>query len=476
VTQTIMVGLYDYRIVGLSIFISMLGAFATLELADRRNGARGKARLAWLIGGAVASGIGTWAMHYTAMLALTLPVPVLYYWPTALLSYCPAFVTAAVALLLVGQPPIRFKAALAGSIFMGGGIAGLHYTGMAAMRFRGMHHYFPPLVILSVLVPMLLSFFPLQPPFLFRQGARRRRLRTVGTVLLLGSANPAMHFLGMAATRFMRSDVAPDFASTVEVSALGISGFAGVSAMVLGVALVTAVVDRLRQSRERLRALAARLQSIRESEQARIARDLHDELGQMLTALKIELRALEKTIGVCDPENRHGGLDRAVALSAMVDETLATVQRIAVELRPEALDRLGLVPALRQEVRRFEERTGIKAEAQLPDSVPQPRPEIATALFRICKEVLTNVYRHAGATKVVLSLGVVADWLVLQVKDDGRGFDPGSMAASQALGLLGMVERAMALGGDVRFESERGRGTIVTASIPLDDVASGGGP
>jgi signal transduction histidine kinase len=138
----------------------------------------------------------------------------------------------------------------------------------------------------------------------------------------------------------------------------------------------------LRQSRERLRALAARLQSIRESEQARIARDLHDELGQMLTA------------------------------------------RIAAELRPEALDRLGLVPALREEVRRFEERTGIKTEAQLHDSVPEPKPE---------------------------------------------------MAPSQALGLLGMVERAMALGGDVRFESERGRGTVVTASIPLDVAASRGG-
>jgi signal transduction histidine kinase len=472
-TETAMVGAYDHRIAALSICLSLLGAFAALNLAERTKGAHGKARLAWLIGGGLASGFGTWTMHYTAMLAFQLPVPVSYHWPTVLASSLPAFASAAVALLLVGRR-LRLGAALAGSILVGFGIAGLHYTGMAAMRFQGMHHYSTPLVLLSLLAPMLLSFIPLQPPFLFRQGVSRPRLRRVASVLLLGSANPSLHFIGMAATSFMGSDASPDFTATVSVTALSGGGILGLTTMVLVVALLTTLVDRVRQSRESLRALAARLQSIREEEQARIARDLHDDLGQQLTALRIELWALEQAASVIDPDNHHGALDRAVAAAAIVDELLALVQRITLELRPSALDQLGLVPALRQEVRRFEERTGIRTETQLPEPMPQFSSDAATALFRICREALTNVSRHAGAGKVVVRLDVSPDQIVLRVEDDGRGFAAGSTRSPRSLGLLGMVERARSLGGEVRFQRARERGTAVIASIPREGNAGPG--
>jgi len=241
----------------------------------------------------------------------------------------------------------------------------------------------------------------------------------------------------------------------------------GITSASLNVTEPRRAEERLRESRRELRALAGRLHSIREKEQTRIARDLHDELGQLLTALKMHLRSLETKIGSIDPDNTQGVLDRAVAASDLVDETLTTVRRIALELRPGALDRLGLVPALRQEIRRFHERTGIPCEATFPEQLPELRPELATALYRIWQEAMTNVHRHAGASRVAVRLDVVSDRLKLEVEDDGRGFDLATVANPHALGLLGMVERAEALEGEVDFRRGEGRGTVVTASIPL---------
>jgi len=232
--------------------------------------------------------------------------------------------------------------------------------------------------------------------------------------------------------------------------------------------------EGLRESRKELRALTARLQSIREEEQSRIARDLHDELGQILTALKMGLRSLEATVGSIDPQNVNGVLDRVVAASEMVDQTLTTIRRIATELRPGSLDRLGLVPALRQEIRRFESRAGIRCEASLPDQIPELNPDVATALYRICQEALTNVHRHATASRVRVTLQIDSGSITLHVEDDGRGFEHVVPGSPQALGLLGMVERAAGLDGHVHFRPADGHGTVVTASIPLAGRRPGG--
>jgi signal transduction histidine kinase len=214
---------------------------------------------------------------------------------------------------------------------------------------------------------------------------------------------------------------------------------------------------------ERLRALFARLQSIREEERTRIARDLHDELGQLLTALKFQLCSLEKKAG----RNGNGILKPLVASSSLIDQTLATVRRIAFELRPSSLDQLGLVPTLREEIRRFEGRTGIRCKARLPEQLPDLGPERMTALYRIFQEALTNVSRHAGASQVAVRLEVSPCRITLECEDDGRGFDASFADNPRTLGLAGMVERARALQGEVRFQRGTDRGTIVTASIPL---------
>jgi PAS domain S-box-containing protein len=248
----------------------------------------------------------------------------------------------------------------------------------------------------------------------------------------------------------------------------------GVTSASLNVSERRRAEERVRESREELRALTARLQSIREEEQARIARDLHDELGQLLTALKMGLRSLEATVGTVDPQNASGVLDRVVAASEMVDQTLSTIRRIATELRPGSLDRLGLVPALRQEIRNFEERTGIPCEASLPEQLPELDPSVATALYRICQEAMTNVHRHATASRVAIRLQMDSSAITLQVEDDGRGFEPTVAGSPQALGLLGMVERAEGLEGHVYFQRADGRrGTLVTASIPVGDAQAG---
>jgi len=249
----------------------------------------------------------------------------------------------------------------------------------------------------------------------------------------------------------------------------------GITCASLNVTASKRAEERVRRSEEELRALAGRLQSIREEEQTRIARDLHDELGQALTALKMQLRSLETRTSDIDPENVHGVLDRVVAASELIDETLATVRRIATELRPGSLDRLGLVPTVRQELRRFELRTGIRCEASLPEHLPELKPEMATALYRIWQEAMTNVQRHSKASRVAVRIGIASGRITLQVEDDGQGFDPVAISSPHALGLLGMVERAKVLDGHVHFQRGAAGGTVVTASIPIAEVVAAAG-
>jgi NO-binding membrane sensor protein with MHYT domain len=218
VAAAMMADSYDLRFVALSILISMLGAYAALELAERIAAARGQARAWWEIGGGTASALGTWSMHYTGMLAFSLPVVVLYDWPTVAFSFVPAFFTAVVALSVVNLWNIRWRRALVGSFLIGGGIAALHYIAMAAMRFDGMCRYSPALVTVSVILPMVLSLMALELRFLFRHEATAPRLRKAASILLLGAANPAMHYTGMAATTFSRAHEAPDFSHAVSIS------------------------------------------------------------------------------------------------------------------------------------------------------------------------------------------------------------------------------------------------------------------
>ncbi len=206
----VMVVSYDYRLVALSVFIAMLASYAALDLAGRVTSARGGVRLLWLSGGATAMGIGIWSMHYIGMLAFRLPIPVQYDWPTVLLSLLAAILASAVALFVVSRHKMGLFRALAGSLFMGGGIAAMHYIGMAAMRLPAMCRYSPALLTLSVVLAIVISFVALWLTFYFRGETTAWGWRKTLSALVMGAAIPVMHYTGMAAASFTPSLLAPE--------------------------------------------------------------------------------------------------------------------------------------------------------------------------------------------------------------------------------------------------------------------------
>jgi PAS domain S-box-containing protein len=239
-----MVGSYDYGLVALSVVIAIFASYAALDLAGRTTEARGGVRLSWLIGGASAMGVGIWSMHYIGMLAFRLPVPVLYDWPTVLLSLLAAVFAAAVALFVVSRQRMGWLQALAGSVIMGSGIATMHYTGMAAMRLPAMCSYDPRLLTLSVVFAIVISLVALWLTFRFREDRKATGWRKTASAIVMGAAIPVMHYTGMAAAQFTPSTVIPDTSHAVSTSTLSIAGVSAVTLLVLSVAVLSSAVGR----------------------------------------------------------------------------------------------------------------------------------------------------------------------------------------------------------------------------------------
>jgi signal transduction histidine kinase len=228
-----------------------------------------------------------------------------------------------------------------------------------------------------------------------------------------------------------------------------------------------------RRSLGALRELAARAQSVREEERAQIAREIHDELGQALTGLKMDVTWLARRL------KRNGSqgslLKKAEGMVGLIEEAIQRLRRIAAQLRPGVLDDLGLVAAVEWQIHEFQARTGIPCRVLAsPLDIPLDQDR-STAMFRILQEALTNVARHAGATSVSVRLREKAGDLILEVKDSGRGITRGEISSPRSLGILGMRERALILGGEVRFRGAPGKGTTVTVRMPLGVTAAGGG-
>lgn len=220
----------------------------------------------------------------------------------------------------------------------------------------------------------------------------------------------------------------------------------------------------LADSRARLRELAAHLESVREEEKARIAREVHDELGQVLTVLKLETAMCELAFA-----GRVEGLDeRLDSMKRLIAQLFQLVRDVATALRPPILD-AGIASAIEWQVRRFEARTQIPCLVEVPDSLPPLSDAKAIGLFRILQEALTNVMRHASAQSVQVYLRVEAGELCLCVIDDGRGFVTEPRKAGQSFGLVGMQERVFMLGGRLQIDSQPGEGTTLLAYVALDE-------
>jgi diguanylate cyclase (GGDEF)-like protein/PAS domain S-box-containing protein len=263
--ELVMVGSYDYHLVALSVAIAVLASYAALDFAGRVTSAKGGIRFLWLIGGAVAMGIGIWSMHYIGMLAFRLPVPVRYDWPTVLVSLLAALFASAIALFVVSREKMGFIPAIVGSVFMGSAIAGMHYIGMAAMRLPAMCHFSLSIVMISVALAIVISLVALWLTFNLRGETRSGGWRKILSAVVMGAAIPLMHYTGMAAATFTVSDVALDLSHAVSVSALGTVGIAALTIMILGIAVLTSAYDRLlREPRTmRTRVLSVRIRALR---------------------------------------------------------------------------------------------------------------------------------------------------------------------------------------------------------------------
>jgi signal transduction histidine kinase len=224
------------------------------------------------------------------------------------------------------------------------------------------------------------------------------------------------------------------------------------------------------QDRERLRSLSAYVQTLREEERTRIAREIHDELGQLLTGIKMEVRLIENRLADRDDRSLNPIIDRLVEASEMVDATITSIQRISAGLRPSTLDDLGLATALREEAALFSERSGIHCTITIEGTLGELPPEVVTNTFRIFQEALTNVARHAEARHITSRIAVCDGGLILEIHDDGKGIDLDDLQdlhASGSLGLIGMLERAESMQGKIEFRRELEQGTSVILTIPL---------
>ena len=219
--------------------------------------------------------------------------------------------------------------------------------------------------------------------------------------------------------------------------------------------------EQVRSSREQLRNLSAYLQSMREEERTNIAREIHDELGQVLTALKMDASWLGSKY------REYGPIaEKTKSMADLIDATIRTVKRICTELRPGVLDDLGLIAAIEWQAEEFQKRTGIQCDVSFDPGDIAVDGERSTAIFRILQEALTNVIRHAEATRVQVHLERKDNHVLLRVEDNGKGIGKDRVSDPRSFGLIGIRERARFLGGEVRIEGSASRGTVVTVSLP----------
>ena len=264
--------------------------------------------------------------------------------------------------------------------------------------------------------------------------------------------------------RHFRKDGTSFLAETASVKFKTASGDEQTNTIIRDITERKRAEEDLNESYQQIRRLTAYLQKVREEERADIARDIHDELGQQLTVMKMDLSWMKKKIIAGEVERIP---DKVNELQKLLDGTVASVRRIATDLRPSLLDDIGLIAAMEWEADIFAKRTGIKINLIKPDSPVLVPDEFATGLFRILQESLTNITRHAAATQVDIHLKNQNNEFILYIEDNGNGFDINSVASKKTLGLLGMKERSAMMQGVFTINSQPAKGTKLEVRVPL---------
>ena len=572
---------HDPSLVALSFLVSIVAAYASRALFRRVGDARGREWLAWLAGAAVVDGVGTWSMHYTGKLALRLPVPVQFDWRLVVLSYLVSVVGPATALAIIGHRRIiSWRRAVAAGSCLGLGISGLHFTAMAAMRLPGLDDRYdsPVLVALSIVLAIVISSIALWMTFRAPR-SHPCLVRRHASAMFRGLANPVMHYTAMAAVVFLPSTEARASSHAVSIASLGILGISVVPVMVLIVALLTTMIDRLRtrgalldelfegapqavalisaddrvvrvnreftrlfgytaeealerrvdelivprESREEYqrhadlahrqrvewedvrrrkdgtrvpvsiirvpvslpggeveiyaifaditqrrmaeeaeRTFLHRSIDVQEAERQRVSRELHDEIGQVLTSARLLL-------GLAHRLPSDQATARVVEAQSALDGLIEQVRNLALDLRPAMLDDFGLEAALAWLSGRLTAQTGMRISRQESGLVGRRfRPEVEIAAYRIIQEGLTNVARHARVSEVTVRVRVSGETLLVEIEDRGVGFDAEkAQSSAQTVGLAGMRHRASNVGGRLTIETSVGEGTRITAEVPL---------
>ncbi len=229
--------------------------------------------------------------------------------------------------------------------------------------------------------------------------------------------------------------------------------------------------DQLRENEKQLRALAAHLQAAREEERTRIARELHDEFSQMLTAVRLDLTILNRMISksALEPLSRLSLLEKIASISDLLESTIKSIRKVITQLRPSVLDELGLLTAIQWQAQEFETRTNIRCRISRIQHNIKLDQEKSTAIFRIYQEALTNVAKHSAATSVTASLPVIESELVLEIADNGKGIGKSKVKDPTSTGIMGIRERVIALGGRFEIESEIDKGTKLIVAIPYNN-------
>ncbi len=268
---------------------------------------------------------------------------------------------------------------------------------------------------------------------------------------------------GKSVTREYHSEKTGKIYETFETPLRNRNGSVSLLVIVHDVTERKTAEDELRISRERMRALSVHLQRAREEERTAISREIHDELGQVLATVQLGVTSL------ADDYHDHRHLvDKIAEMEKMLAGAIKSVQRISAQLRPAILDELGLSEAIEWQADEFRKNTGIDCTSDLLPLETEIGKDVATAIFRIFQEALTNVMRHSGATSVKVSLAERGRRIVLVVEDNGCGVAPERVRNNSSLGITGMRERANALGGRVTVRSLQEGGTVVMAHIPID--------
>ena len=222
------------------------------------------------------------------------------------------------------------------------------------------------------------------------------------------------------------------------------------------------IEKKLKISQEQLKKLSAHLQTVREEERSHIAHELHDEIGQLLTVLKMNMFWLKTRF----KENQNPFLSKIDKMMGLIDQVIQTTRRISTELRPVMLDHFGIEAAIEWQAEKFEEQTGIKCDIILPKNKVTLDSERSITIFRIWQEVLTNVYRHAKATNVKLILQDKKNKLILRIQDNGKGIREKEISNPNTFGLLGIQERINFFGGEFKIKGLKGNGTLLTVCMP----------